>query len=409
MKCSFAPIVIIFVGLLIACSNVVDDTNVPFDETDVIADASECLPDEKYDPETNTCYIEIEIDCEDDEDCEDTDYWEMTEDDCLPGESYDPEEAVCYIECESDLECQLLEGEIYDRLAGYFDEAFGGHRSGSDGRVSEGEADYEDELPSIARYELNEQLDLVLIEVDEAGVEQAHTLKESHQAIWLFTRQILPKKVLREEVREFHVFTDGADNTLAYVSPLVDDPNLWQFAIDIEDAGSPDQLSQQQDFIHTLIHEFAHIITLENDQVPPDLSITEEEREEGVPSPTELACETFFTGEGCAKEQSYINLFFDRFWGDIYDELYEIDEVAETDEEYEEMLEDFYLDYQDRFVTEYASTNPGEDIAESFTFFVLKDKPDGAIIAEEKVRFFYEFDTLVEMRTQIRRQLARLN
>ena len=52
-------------------------------------------------------------------------------------------------------------------------------------------------------------------------------------------------------------------------------------------------------------------------------------------------------------------------------------------------------------MTDYAATNPGEDIAESFTSFVMEPKPDGDTIAEEKVLFFYEYPELVQLRAEI--------
>jgi hypothetical protein len=62
--------------------------------------------------------------------------------------------------------------------------------------------------------------------------------------------------------------------------------------------------------------------------------------------------------------------------------------------------------YQDQFVTDYAPTSPVEDIAESWTFFVLSPKPELNSIANEKILFFYEYPELVELRTQILKQIC---
>ena len=56
-------------------------------------------------------------------------------------------------------------------------------------------------------------------------------------------------------------------------------------------------------------------------------------------------------------------------------------------------------------MTDYAATNPGEDIAESWTHFVINDKPSGDSIADQKVRFFYDYPELVELRDKIRARL----
>ncbi|MFQ9918858.1 MAG: hypothetical protein ACLRWQ_23270 [Flavonifractor plautii] len=58
------------------------------------------------------------------------------------------------------------------------------------------------------------------------------------------------------------------------------------------------------------------------------------------------------------------------------------------------------------FVTDYASTDPSEDIAESFTYFVLWDAPEGDAVWEEKLNFFYRYPELVEFRTQARARLG---
>ena len=64
-----------------------------------------------------------------------------------------------------------------------------------------------------------------------------------------------------------------------------------------------------------------------------------------------------------------------------------------------------YEKYQDQFVSMYSSTNIDEDIAESWTEFVLTEKPSGETISEQKILFFYGFPELVELREHIRENL----
>ena len=94
---------------------------------------------------------------------------------------------------------------------------------------------------------------------------------------------------------------------------------------------------------------------------------------------------------------------------------------------------EFHQKYYDQFVTHYAADQPTEDIAESFTAFVLWDEDTIAYhkkvctkegwnlitpwwkwcdkiyrdnsMWEEKIRFFYDFPELVEMRDFIRSNL----
>ena len=64
-------------------------------------------------------------------------------------------------------------------------------------------------------------------------------------------------------------------------------------------------------------------------------------------------------------------------------------------------VHEFYSKYPDQFVSEYAATNPREDIAESWTEFVMRPKPTDTSTADQKVQFFYEYPELVETRRQI--------
>ena len=104
------------------------------------------------------------------------------------------------------------------------------------------------------------------------------------------------------------------------------------------------------------------------------------------------------------KDYSYLNLFFQKFWTGIYSDFkwfYEFDD-------YDKFLDHNALIYQkhkNQFVTEYAASNPDEDFAESFMEFVLKEKPTKSTIADQKIRFFYDFPELIEMRDFIRSNL----
>jgi hypothetical protein len=67
-----------------------------------------------------------------------------------------------------------------------------------------------------------------------------------------------------------------------------------------------------------------------------------------------------------------------------------------------------YEGNESNFITDYAATNPGEDIAESFTYFVLKVKPVGNTIADQKLNFFYNYSELDILRKQIRSRLDQI-
>jgi hypothetical protein len=217
--------------------------------------------------------------------------------------------------------------------------------------------------------------------------------RATHEAIWDYFASIIPPEE-REFVSEFFIFTDGRGKHLAAVSPLFSDPEQWILQVDILDAESYYELT------YTLIHEQGHLLTLNSEQVPPSKAIFKFPENETVYEQEDDACSQYFTGEGCSEPDSYINQFFTRFWPYIYEEWAEID--GEEDEDTRgPMLDDFYKVHQDQFVSEYASTSPTEDIAESWAFFVLSPKPELNSIANEKILFFYEYPELVALRQEI--------
>ncbi len=59
------------------------------------------------------------------------------------------------------------------------------------------------------------------------------------------------------------------------------------------------------------------------------------------------------------------------------------------------------------YVTEYATTNPEEDIAESFAFFILESNHTTDTVRNQKVQFFNGFSELVTMRNEMRNVLAK--
>ena len=61
-----------------------------------------------------------------------------------------------------------------------------------------------------------------------------------------------------------------------------------------------------------------------------------------------------------------------------------------------------YLDNPDDFVTEYAATNPIEDFAEVFAYYVNRESSDGPeTVANQKLIWMDEQEELVELRAGI--------
>jgi hypothetical protein len=231
-----------------------------------------------------------------------------------------------------------------------------------------------------------------------ADLEVGLDSRAAHESIWNYFASMIPAEE-RAFVTEFAILSDGTDNVLAGVSPTYQDPTKWTLKVDISDAGDPYSLS------YTLLHEFGHFLTLQPDQVPPDSNVFYNPHDETIYEQALATCPRYFTGEGCSNSGSYINEFFIRYWSGIYTEWEQINAVR-GQESYRGQLDDFYIKYQDQFLTQYAPTSPEEDIAEAWTFFVLSPRPEPTSMANLKVLFFYDYPELVALREQIRARLC---
>lgn len=213
---------------------------------------------------------------------------------------------------------------------------------------------------------------------------------QTQQTIWNYASSLLTSDQLKL-ITEYVVFTDGEYNTLAWVNSKDDlDLSRWQLAVDIVDAKNPVDLTA------TLVHEFGHLITLNSEQFTPTEYYYGWNQNPAV-------CAQFTSPEGCSNPNSYINLFYQNFWVDIFEEWRDTVEKpqAASDEEFAALRAQFYVKHNEQFVREYAATNIREDMAESFMHFVLKPEPAGENIVEQKMLFFHQFPELKTLRRQI--------
>lgn len=217
--------------------------------------------------------------------------------------------------------------------------------------------------------------------------------RTAHEELWELFKRLIPEEQ-RAMLNAFTIFTDGRENYLASVNQSDLSPYKWELNVDFADTALKTNL------VYTLIHEQGHLLTLNRDQVAVSLPVYRNPEDEDIYDREANACPQYFTGEGCSNPESYISEFFNRFWLDLYQEWLDID-AEENELTRERLLDDFYDTYQDQFLTDYAPTSPAEDIAESWSFFVLSPKPELTSIANEKLLFFYNYPELVELRTSI--------
>ncbi len=341
----------------------------------------DCLDDEAYDPVDGVCYY---IGDEDDELAADEDelfddgYFE-TADDCFDDEVFDPVDRLCYFADDADAEYEGMLDDIFGSFAG------------DEGQYQDLQEFGED---AIIIYSVDGNA-ISLFDAPAVPVEWQPYQEDraAHQAIWSYFSSLIPLEQ-RSYLSKFSIFTDGEDEVFAAVGQDADDPTRWVLAVDIVDAVN------QQELTYSLIHEYGHLLTLNGAQVDLDADLFFQQDNAELIDEAAASCPTFFPGEGCSNDDSYINQFYQRFWVDLEDEYLEI-QTIEDEAEYEDAVADFYERYADQFVTDYAATNPGEDIAESWTAFVLQPRPTGNSIAEQKVLFFYDFPELVELRGRV--------
>lgn len=186
--------------------------------------------------------------------------------------------------------------------------------------------------------------------------------------IWediLKVSSILPTKTF---LSYFDTYTKDTEESIALVED-VDDNDNWRIGINIPKYNNLSNKNKTE----SLYHEMGHIITLNNNQVTPD----------------EKDCHNYSTIKGCALDKSYINLFVKNFWTkeDVIKS-----KNGQVDTLYSKNL----------FVTDYAAESPEEDIAESFSRFLIYSKPkDSKKVSDQKILFFYQFKELVNMKSKV--------
>lgn len=229
-----------------------------------------------------------------------------------------------------------------------------------------------------------------LTEVRKQTVENNSLYVENIATYWKQIYEVLPKEMMDKYVKELELITDGKEETLAGVKATDESNTHWNFGIDPADLPKG-KITANQDFMHTLIHEFGHVLTLNNTQIEP----SEADYQVGE--------DRYLTMEGLAFKESYINQFVQEFWYkedriEIWDEIQNI----QNERKRIDRITLFYLNNKNAFFTAYAAESPEEDIAESWTFFILKDRPhNDKTELHKKLLFFYRFEELVAMRSEI--------
>lgn len=250
----------------------------------------------------------------------------------------------------------------------------------------------------LARYKLDEETNQLTNVARPAVAEylkpyQADT--NLHYRIWDYYTKIFPN------ISELHlsymtVYVDASENN--HSARIGDLGGQWRLYVNLLAFVSPEATFE------ILTHEYGHMLTLNQTQLQNTKNEYSWDRKQEAFDKMQAMCkDRFFTGYDCTTEESYLNAFGSRFWiGEVYNDWVKIFLQTDHDAEaYNAEQDKFYTKYSDQFVRSYAATNPREDIAESWTRFVLSPKPTGTSIADQKILFFYEYPELVQMRINI--------
>jgi hypothetical protein len=203
--------------------------------------------------------------------------------------------------------------------------------------------------------------------------------------VWNYASALLPADQMKW-ITQYLVYTDGPYNELAYVSAQDDTRKAWTLGTDILDSSDPITLTE------TLVHEFAHMVMLNSDQIPENANDYSWKQGDD--------CATFRDIKGCTNPDSYINQFYEAFWKDTFGEWKRtvIDSNIYTVQDEDALVQKFYDAHRNLFFKEYAATNIEEDMAVTFEHFVMEPMPSGDAVLARKILFYYNFPELVELR-----------
>lgn len=227
-----------------------------------------------------------------------------------------------------------------------------------------------------------------LIEVTSGKINSSNQVNEEKiNLIWDRISLIIPKNYLNK-IDILEIVNDNNDGNTASVAPNDEFWKTWLYSVNLDGFFEDENL--KSDINATILHEFAHILSLEYSQhKKADEKLMNQYTYENI----------------VLSSKSYLDMFYQEFWLSIIDERDELLGGGEYSADKLNNLLSFYTTYQDQFVSDYAAYNPMEDFAECFYMFILNDNPKGVLIKEQKVKFFYNFPELVAMRKCIRENI----
>ena len=219
----------------------------------------------------------------------------------------------------------------------------------------------------------------------DPAVSVAASKQRTYSLVEAYVVNALPPdvKVLVSRL-ELFVSTSTAEDATDGTATENPDGATWTIALDAREGESALVGGTREDrevFDEVVVHEVGHVLSLNDSQLADD------DQEAG------------YSADGDRFTMSaLLSRFYARFWKNRYPHGSSRDGTDQAAARYEED--------PGSFVTDYAATDPSEDFAESFAYFVLDPAPTGTTGKDHKIQFFYHFPDLVRDRDYLRRGLS---
>ncbi len=229
-------------------------------------------------------------------------------------------------------------------------------------------------------------LDAAYVRTGAAGASDT----ELHDELWGEWSAMIPPYWSRRVTR-FEIASDGPGGIAAAVQRLDRSGDRWLLSVDPVDA-----VERRDEYVHTLVHELAHIVTLGAGQVEVDAQPAATLVEQAA------RCDGPPVTEGCAAAGSVLAEFSELYW-DLT--LVGGPDGVATIGDREDATIERYLAAPDSYVSAYAASSPGEDLAETFTAMALDTRQPPGSVAAAKVEFVRADAELFALADRIRATL----
>jgi hypothetical protein len=193
-------------------------------------------------------------------------------------------------------------------------------------------------------------------------IDRKAPIRQSDQQLYNLLIGVVGEDPLRRYVDDFRVFYDSNTEASAFVESKAKS-DYWIFGVNRDGWRLTDRQAKAS-FIDLFLHEYAHLLLLENEE---------------------------FT-EG----------FANRFWTEADEDHAQ---AVKNERRRFQILEDYFEENTERFVSDYATLSVDEDIAETFVQFVITTRPAGESVRDKKIQYFYESPDMVAERARLRQNL----